>query len=58
MRYFTLIMIALIALLFAIAYFAAQKQNKLYEPYENPRVLNEPVWPDTPNYAEPGKDKG
>ena len=58
MRYFTLIMIALIALLLAIAYFAAQKKN-IYEPYEaRPRVLNESVWPDTPNYAEPGKDKG
>ena len=46
MRYFVFIFIVLIALLFAIAYFAAQKQN-IYEPYEpQPRVLNEPVWPD------------
>ena len=46
MRYFLFILVLFVVLFFFIAYFAAQKQN-IYEPYEpQPRVLNEPVWPD------------
>lgn len=55
----TLFIILLLAALILIIYFATQKTNKIYEPYENPRPRVQEVWPDQPNYqVEPGKDKG